>query len=82
MARRLPIVKKPPHRMTDYEIRASVNEFTQDDPPPYDRPGKPCEFGCGRAATVYGGYAGAGDWAGRACDEHAKLPGFQVWDRL
>lgn len=44
-----------------------------------------CEFqheGPAPAATVYGGFAGAGDWAGYACDEHAAAPGFQVWDRL
>lgn len=23
------------HRMTDHELRARVNEFTEDDPPPY-----------------------------------------------
>lgn len=26
---------KPVHRMTEHELRAGVNEFTQDDPPPY-----------------------------------------------
>lgn len=39
---------------------------------------RPCE----RDATVYGGYAGADDWAGRACDDHAQTAGFTVWDRL
>lgn len=24
-----------PHRMTEHELRASMNEFTADDPPPY-----------------------------------------------
>ena len=23
------------HRMTEHELRAAVNEFTEDDPPPY-----------------------------------------------
>lgn len=41
-----------------------------------------CEFNCPEEATVYGGFAGAGDWAGYACDEHAKAPGFRIWDRL
>lgn len=30
--------KRPPtsiHQMTDAQLRARVNEFTQDDPPPY-----------------------------------------------
>lgn len=42
-----------------------------------------CEFGCGRPATVYGGYPGANDWAGRACDPCAAAAvGFTVWERL
>ena len=31
-----------------------------------------CEMqGCEKPATHYGGYAGANDWAGRVCEEHA-----------
>ena len=26
------------HRMTEHELRAGVNEFTEDDPPPYGAP--------------------------------------------
>lgn len=37
---------------------------------------------CTQPATVYGGYAGAGEWAGRACDEHASSPGFRTWEQL
>lgn len=33
-------------------------------------------------ATVYGGFAGAGSWAGYACEIHAKTPGFSVRERL
>lgn len=50
-------------------------------PAPLPRP-RTCEFDCTNEATVYGGFSGAGDWAGRACDKHAEAPGFTVWDRL
>lgn len=47
-------------------------------------PGQLCEFsGCDGPAEVYGGFAGAGEWAGRACLEcAATVPGFSIWDRL
>lgn len=43
---------------------------------------KACEF-CGAPAAVYGGFAGAGSWAGFACFACAsRTPGFSTWDVL
>ena len=47
-----------------------------------EKPARTCGFDCTVPATVYGGFAGAGDWAGYACDEHAAANGFQVWERV
>jgi hypothetical protein len=44
-----------------------------------------CEFCRERPATVYGGYPGAGDWAGYGCDEcvgAAAKHGFSIWERV
>lgn len=42
-----------------------------------------CEFHCDEPATVYGGFRGAGDWAGYACDMHAAtVRGFAVWEKV
>jgi hypothetical protein len=42
-----------------------------------------CGFGCGQKATVYGGYAGANDWACYSCDEcAAAAKGFSVWEKI
>ncbi len=47
------------------------------------KPAKVCEFaGCVNQATYYGGYKGAGDWAGYSCAAHLEKFAFAWWENV